>query len=57
MLTMCEQLKQIFCYLLVFIADIWFYHRVLWKDADGDGLLDIFTCRARQENFPSDTQI
>lgn len=26
----------------------WFYHRVLWKDMDLDGDLDILTCRARE---------
>ncbi|KAL8614216.1 hypothetical protein ACOMHN_026433 [Nucella lapillus] len=25
----------------------WFYHRVMWKDMNDDGLLDIVTCRAR----------
>lgn len=25
----------------------WFYHRVHWKDMNGDGLLDMVTCRAR----------
>ncbi|XP_076471194.1 uncharacterized protein LOC143301074 [Babylonia areolata] len=25
----------------------WFYHRVEWKDMNGDGLLDLLTCRAR----------
>lgn len=29
----------------------WFYHRVLWKDMDGDGNLDILTCRAREPVF------
>ncbi|XP_052066574.1 uncharacterized protein LOC127706175 isoform X1 [Mytilus californianus] len=26
----------------------WFYHRVVWKDMDLDGDLDILTCRARE---------
>ncbi|KAK3103545.1 hypothetical protein FSP39_020030 [Pinctada imbricata] len=26
----------------------WFYHRVVWKDMDGDGDMDILTCRARE---------
>lgn len=26
----------------------WFYHRVQWKDMNGDGLLDIVTCRAEK---------
>lgn len=29
----------------------WFYHRVVWKDMDGDGDLDILTCRAREPVF------
>lgn len=29
----------------------WFYHRVMWKDMDGDGDLDILTCRAREPVF------
>lgn len=29
----------------------WFYHRVVWKDMDGDGDLDILTCRAREPIF------
>ncbi|CAG2198357.1 unnamed protein product [Mytilus edulis] len=29
----------------------WFYHRVLFKDMDGDGDLDIVTCRAREPIF------
>ena len=30
----------------------WFYHRVLWQDMDGDGDLDIITCRAREPAVP-----
>ena len=26
-------------------TDPWFFHRVIWKDADGDGDQDAFTCR------------
>ena len=25
----------------------WFYHRIEWTDMNGDGLLDIVTCRAK----------
>ena len=27
--------------------DPYFFHRVQWKDADGDGDMDAFTCRAQ----------
>ena len=27
----------------------YFFHRVLWRDADDDGDKDAFTCRARME--------
>lgn len=30
----------------------WFYHRVEWQDMDGDGDLDIITCRAREPAIP-----
>ncbi|KAH3882509.1 uncharacterized protein LOC127831467 [Dreissena polymorpha] len=30
----------------------WFYHRVEWKDMDGDGDQDIVTCRAREPIIP-----
>ena len=26
----------------------WFYHRVIWKDMNGDGLIDALTSRAQQ---------
>lgn len=26
----------------------WFYHRAIWMDMNGDGLLDIVTCRAQK---------
>ena len=29
----------------------WFYHRVLWADMNGDGLMDMVTCRARTHLF------
>lgn len=25
----------------------WFYHRAEWRDMNGDGLVDLVTCRAR----------
>ncbi|KAK7093644.1 uncharacterized protein [Littorina saxatilis] len=31
----------------------WFYHRVEWKDMNGDGLLDAVTCRAQKHIFGS----
>ena len=32
----------------------WFYQQAKWYDADGDGLLDVFTCRTRITNVPGD---
>ncbi|XP_067667929.1 uncharacterized protein [Haliotis asinina] len=29
----------------------WFYHRVLWKDMNGDGRIDAVTCRAKKPLF------
>lgn len=26
----------------------WFYHRIVWKDMDGDGDLDVLTARAQK---------
>jgi len=34
----------------------WFYHRILWRDGDGDGDLDAFTCRARVTSGVSTSQ-
>ncbi|KAK7462027.1 hypothetical protein BaRGS_00038556 [Batillaria attramentaria] len=34
-------------------AASWFYHRVEWRDMNGDGLLDIVTCRAKSHLFGS----
>lgn len=29
----------------------WFYHKVVWKDIDKDGLLDAVTCRATEKGL------